>query len=137
MPSADSSNYNSYERTEWEKITSTKGDIGRSKKLGVFVKDLHYTVDSFTGPVNFYPYIEKAFKYVDKDDSTKIEVVQDRSGSYFIGFQKNAVADGLLETVNFHECAYMACLRKPELKDTIIFNIKRFGGVVGKIKVWE
>lgn len=126
-----------YELPIRETVTSTKGDIVKSKKLGVFVKDLHYCVDSFTGPVNFTPYIEKAFKYADEDDSTKIEVIQDRFGSYFIGFQKDAVGDGILETVNFHECAFMPCLKKPELKDTIIFNIKRFGYVVGKIRVWE
>ena len=126
-----------YEIPQREEISSTKGDILKAKKLRVFVKDLRYTVDSFTGPVNFSPYIEKAFKYVDEDDSTKIEVSHDRFGSYFISFQENAVGDGILETVNFHECAYMPCLRKPELKDTIIFNIRRYGYVVGKIRVWE
>ncbi|MDQ6814745.1 MAG: hypothetical protein M3040_13490 [Bacteroidota bacterium] len=119
-----------------DKFSFTKGDILKAKKLGVFVKDLHYKVDSFTGPVTFHPYIEKAFKYVD-DDSIKIQLIKDRFGSYSLGFQKKAIGDGLLETVNFHECEFMPCLRKPQLDDTIIFNIKRFGYVVGTIKVWD
>jgi hypothetical protein len=121
---------------ERDKFSFTKGDISKSKKLGVFVKELHYRVDSFTGPVTFTPYIEKAFKYLD-DDSTRIEVIRDKFGSYSVSFQKEAIGDGVLETVNYHECEYMPCLRKPELNDTIIFNIKRFGYVVGTIKVWD
>jgi hypothetical protein len=125
-------------RTSYERRDYTNGDILKAKKLGVFVKDLHYRIDSFNGPVSFTPYIEKAFEY--SRDSTEVEFLKDEPYQYSIGFQRKAVKDAavvLKKEQTFKSFQGLPYLEKPALNDTVIFEIKSSGVVLGKIKVWD
>jgi hypothetical protein len=123
--------------TKYERRDYTNGDIIKAKELGVFVKSLHYKVDSFKGPVNFTPYIEKAFKY--NKDSTKVQILEGDPYPYFIGFQRKAVKDAavVMKKGQFEFSKGGPYLAKPVLNDTVIFEIKNSGIVLGKISVWD
>ncbi len=117
----------------------TYGDITNAKRLGLFVKDLHYKVDSFSEQINFHPYIEKGFKY--GDDSTEIDSLKDTDYPYTVSFQRKAVKDAVV-VIN-KEPTYQLryggqyLLKKPELEDTVYLQIKRSGVVLGLIKVFD
>ncbi len=117
----------------------TNGDLIKAKKLGLFVKDLHFKVDSFKGIINFYPYIEKGFKY--GEDSAEIKPLKDTDYRYTFSYQRKAVKDAVI--VISKEPQYglrygeRYLLKTTELNDTIYLNIKRSGVVVGKVKVWN
>src|SRR3569832_2084265 len=47
----------------WKNRIATS-DIDESKKRGVFIKELHFRIDSFSGVIpNFRAYIERGFTY--------------------------------------------------------------------------
>jgi hypothetical protein len=122
----------------WQQTSTTNGDVIKARKLGVYVKDLHYKVDSFNGTVKFNPYIEKVFQYGDRNE--EIETFEDIEFPYAVSYQTEPVKGAIVlikkgQERNVRDRRYV--LREPKLKDTIFLQMKREGLVLGNIKVWD
>ncbi|GEO07883.1 hypothetical protein [Segetibacter aerophilus] len=130
---------NTKRSTSYEGRDFLSGDITKAKKLGLFVKELNYKVDKFSGSINFHPYVEKGFIY--GEDSTEIESLRNTDYPYTLGFQRHAVKDAVIVIskerpihVNYYG-QYL--LQKPQFVDTFYFDIKSSGVTLGTIKVWD
>jgi hypothetical protein len=122
----------------WEETETTNGDVFRARKLGVYVKDLHYKVDSFNETMDFYPFIEKVFKY--NRTGEEIETFKDIEFPYAVTYQPEPVKGAIVllrkgQESKVRERRYV--LREPKLKDTIFLKMIRAGVVIGHIKIWD
>lgn len=122
----------------WEETETTNGDVYRARKLGVYVKDLHYKVDSFNGSVDFYPFIEKVFQFTDRGD--EIETFEYIEFPYAVSYKTEPVKGAIVlirkgQERNVRDRRYV--LREPKLEDTIFLKMIRDGVVIGNIKVWD
>lgn len=116
--------------------------IDESVKRGMFIRELHFKIDSFSGtPFKFEAFIEKGFRY---GRTTVHETVSllNSSFPYQLGFNYRP---NLATTVTIREDqlqkfdsanASWGYLKKPELPDTIILNINGENIHSGLIKVW-
>ena len=122
---------------------STYGDMQKAKRLGVFVKELHYSVDSFKEPLDLKVFIEKGFrygKYGDESDSTEIEPLATNYYPYSICFNRNpkeGIYIKMREDQEFKFESAQQYLERPVLYTTIIYEIFKSGKVVGELKVWQ
>lgn len=131
-----------YGYKKWKYRVATTS-IEDSKKRGVFVKELKFSVDSFSGPIgDLQPYIEKGFKY-GLHSSEKTVPLTGSNYPYQLSFNFNSSAKmGLLikesELKKFDSFDMTnGYLKNPELKDTIIIDIAGENIHSGVIKVYQ
>lgn len=117
-------------------------NMEESIKRGVFVKELHFKIDSFSGPsFKFAVFIEKGYKYGRHTVNETIPI----SGSDF-PFQlmfpyrpNNAITVRIrkdqLQKFDSSNASW-GYLKKPQLNDTIILDIMGENIHSGLIKVW-
>ena len=131
-----------YAYKKW-KYRAATGDINDSKRRHVFVKELHFKVDSFSGKIeNFHAYIERGFHFshISQDDTEPL------NGSKY-PFQLsytfyNTSALGIMprksELKKFDSSdAIWGYLKSPILKDTVIVDLVGENIHAGIIKIWE
>ncbi|MDQ6813251.1 MAG: hypothetical protein M3040_05920 [Bacteroidota bacterium] len=122
---------------------STRGDMQKAKRLGVFVKELHYSVDGFKEPLNLKVFIEKGFKYGkygDESDSTEIKPLTTSYYPYSICLNNNPKEDIYIRMREDQEFKFQSAkqyMERPVLYTTIVYEILQSGKVVGELKVWE
>lgn len=131
-----------YGYRKWEYRVATTS-IEDSKKRGVFVKELKFSVDSFPGSIgSFIPYIEKGFKY-GHDSSEETVPLIGSNYPYQLSFDyKRSAKMGLLirdlELIKFDSFDMMhGYLRTPDLQDTIIVDIVGENINSGIIKIYQ
>lgn len=131
-----------YGYKKWRYRVSTS-DIENSKKRGVFVKELNYQIDSFSGTINnFKPYIEKGFKF-GLHSSDETVPLKNTDFPYQLGFNNrpsNEIfisirKDQLIKFDSANAC--WGYLKQPQLKDTIILIIDGENIHSGIVKVWQ
>jgi hypothetical protein len=113
-----------------------------SKRRGVFVKELHFEVDSFQRDMKWFkPYLERGFKwgYISSDET--VFFVTDYP--YQIAFENN-VKESIYpqyrddQFVKFDSCnVNRGYFRYPHLKDTFILVLRGEGIKSGIVKIWE
>ena len=137
-----SSYFGWYGYKKWQYRVATS-DINESKKRGVFVKELHFQIDSFKGDVhNFLPYIERGFKY-GHHSSDETVFLQNSNYPYQLSFNFQTSAKmGLFikesELKKFDSSNInRGYLKDPDLRDTIVINIIGENIHSGIIKVWQ
>ncbi|MEJ7740171.1 MAG: hypothetical protein WKF97_22345 [Chitinophagaceae bacterium] len=130
-----------YGYKKWEHRAATLS-IEESQKRGVFVLELHYKIDSFTGDLNnFRPYIEKGFKY-GYHSSQETRQLTNSQYPYQLSFNYRPTQDitilirpGELNKFDSANNSW-GYLKSPYLKDTIILDIGGENISPGLIKVW-
>ncbi|GEO08494.1 hypothetical protein [Segetibacter aerophilus] len=132
----------SYIENGERKYRSRTTHMEESKELGVFVKELNFKVDSFSGKLyNFHPYIEKGYKY-GKFLSTGIKPLTNSKFPYQFGFnevpQRSISIAMRKEELEKFDSANNSTgyLKLPQLPDTITLNITLYPHDHGIIKVW-
>jgi hypothetical protein len=131
-----------YGYKKWRYRVAT-ASIEESKKRRVFIKELHYEVDSFQGTLkDFRPYIEKGFKY---GRHTSEETVPLKNTNYLYQLSFNFPPTGeislhikkdQLEKFDSSDLV-RGYLKSPNLSDTIIVNINAENNKTGIIRIWE
>ncbi len=118
-------------------------DIHESKERGVFVKELNFSVDSFSGSLgNFIPYIEKGFRY-GKHSSKVTDSLVNTNYPYQLSFAYRPTYELTItikkeDLVKFDSSNNVwGYLKSPYLKDTITLEIRGENIRNGIIKVWE
>ncbi len=131
-----------YGYKKWQYRVATTS-IEDSKKRGVFVKELKFTVDSFSGSIgDFRPYIEKGFKY-GHHSSEKTESLTGSNYPYQLSFNFNSSSKmGLLiresELKKFDSFSMTkGYLKIPSLSDSIIVDIIGENIHSGIIKIYQ
>ena len=131
-----------YGYKKWKhRIGST--DISESKRRGVFVKELNFKVEGYSGHLHgFKPFIERGYKY-GYHTSEETLPLTDTNYPYQLSFQyKRNQSFGLLilddDLNNFDSSdAVWGYLRYPKLLDTITLQIGGEGiSHEARIKVW-
>ncbi|MBZ5858557.1 hypothetical protein [Flavihumibacter profundi] len=131
-----------YGYKKWRYRVSTS-DIEESKKRGVFVKELHFQIDSFSGTLeNFKPYIEKGFKF-GLHSSKETIPLKNSNYPYQLRFNYRPSNEITIliredELIKFDSAnASWGYLKHPEITDTIILIIRGENVHSGNIKVWQ
>jgi len=131
-----------YGYKKWKYRAGT-GDINDSKRRHVFVKELHFKIDNFSGKIeNFHAYIERGFHF----SHFSQEDTEPLNGSKY-PFQLsytfyNTSSLGIMprktELKKFDSSdAIRGYLRSPILKDTVIVDLVGENIHSGIIKIWE
>lgn len=130
-----------YGYKKWKNRASTLS-IEESKKRGVFVMELNYKIDSFSGVLkNFRPYIEKGFRYGYRSSRETRELVNSQY-PYQLSFnyrptEKITILIKPEELKKFDSANNSwGYLKSPYLSDTIILDIGGENIRSGLIKVW-
>lgn len=130
-----------YGYKKWENRASTLS-IEESKERGVFVKELDYKIDSFSGALkNFKPYIEKGFKYGYHSSKETRDLINSQY-PYQLSFNYRPTENVTIlirsdELKKFDSSNNSwGYLKYPNLKDTIILDIGGDGIHSGNVKVW-
>jgi len=116
--------------------------VQESKKRNVFVKELNFKIDSFSGSLgNFQPFIEKGFKYGyhSSEDTRNLENTQYLYQLSFNYRPTDSIAVSIRkdQLEKFDSADYCwGFLKKPYLSDTIILEIRGENVKSGIIKVW-
>lgn len=131
-----------YGYKKWKYRVATS-DIDESKRRGVFVKELHFQIDSFSTTIEgFIPYIEKGFKY-GRHSSEVTELLTNSNYPYQLSFNfRSSQKMGLMinedQLMKFDSSGKVrGFLKQPFLKDTIVVQIIGEKIRSGIIKVWE
>jgi hypothetical protein len=131
-----------YGYEKWKYRVST-GSIEESKRRGVFVKELHFEIDSFPGTIeNFHAYIEKGFHYGHESEDQTTPLLGSKY-PYQLSFNFHATSKlGIYTTeaeLNKFDSSNIVrgYLKFPNLKDTIKFYLNGENVSSGIIKVWE
>ena len=131
-----------YGYKKWKhRVGST--DISESKRRGVFVKELNFKVEGYSGQLHgFKPFIERGYKY-DYHTSEETAPLTDTDYLYQLSFQyKRNQNFGVLildDDLNKFDSsdAVWGYLRYPKLSDTITLQIGGEGvSREARIKVW-
>jgi len=131
-----------YGYKKWKYRVAT-ADIQESKERGVFIKELHFQVDSFSGKLeNFKPYIERGFKYGVHSSKETIPLVGSDFPYQLCFSIRTSEKIGLLiqkdQLQKFDSSgAIRGYLRDPKLNDTVIVNIVGKDIHSGVIKIWN
>lgn len=132
--------WNGYRKWEHRVATDSKEE---SEKRGVFIKELSFKIDSFSGdPFEFKPYIEKGFRFSKKSSEETIPI----TGSQFpfqLSFNSRPtkqlnilIRDDQLTKFDSSDASW-GYLKEPALHDTIILIIGGENIKSGIIKVWD
>jgi hypothetical protein len=113
-----------------------------SKRRGVFIKELHFEVDSFTRNMGWFkPYLERGFRWGYNSTEETLFLVTDYP--YQIAFQNN-VKESIYPRFREDQLAKFdssnvvrGYFKYPHLKDTMILVIYGEGINSGTIKIWE
>lgn len=131
-----------YGYKKWEYRVGT-ANIEESKQRGVFVKELHYQIDSFPDIIsNFKPYIEKGFHYGHRSSSETIQL-ENSKYPFQLSFNFQVTSKlGLLltdrELSKFDSFSNTkGYLKSPHLKDTIYVKLIGENIHKGVIKIWQ
>jgi hypothetical protein len=135
-----SSYFGWYGYKKWEHRNGTTS-IQESKKRGVFVRNLNYTVDFSDSLYDFIPYIERGFKY-GLHSSTITETITQTKYPYQLAFN-NRPTDKITISIKKEDLlkfdssnANWGYLKSDVLPDTIILTVNGYGMKSGIIKVW-
>ncbi len=118
-------------------------NIEDSKRRGVFVKELHFEIDSFTRNMEWFkPYLERGFKWGYNSSDETVYLVTDYP--YQIAFENNVkesiypqFRDDQLAKFDSSGDVNRGYFKLPHLKDTFILVIRGEGIRSGTIKIWE
>ena len=137
-----SSYFGWYGYKKWQYRVATS-DIDESRKRGIFVKELHFQIDSFKGDVKgFRPYIERGFKYGHHSSDVTVPL-ENSNYPYQLSFNFRASEKmGLFikesELKKFDSSNInRGYLKEPDLRDTIVINLIGENIHSGIIKVWQ
>ncbi|MBX3252492.1 MAG: hypothetical protein KF862_00015 [Chitinophagaceae bacterium] len=118
-------------------------NINESKKRGVFVKELNFSIHNFNGSLeSFSPYIEKGFKY-GRHSSQVTDSLKNSEYPYQLSFPYRPTPQITVtikkeDLIKFDSSDNVwGYLKYPFLKDTIILEIRGENVRNGTIKVWE
>lgn len=131
-----------YGYRKWEH-RSASTSLQESINRGVFVKELNFKIDSFSGPsFDFKPFIERGFRF-GKDSAGETVPIAGSQFPYQLSFnyrpiQQIGVTIRKDQLSKFDSSnAVWGYLKLPMLPDTIILDIKGENIKSGLIKVWE
>ena len=131
-----------YDKQHWI-YRKMSDSIKESIERGVFVKELHFKIDSFSGPsFQFEVFIEKAFTHGHQSVNETI-LMADTKFPYSLSFnsrprQEVGVFIRPNELNKFDSAnAVWGFLKRPVLHDTVILEIRGEGLKYGLIKVWQ
>jgi hypothetical protein len=131
-----------YGYEKWKYRVSTTS-IDESKRRGVFIKELHFEIDSFPGAIyNFHAYIEKGFHYGhESEDQTTPLLNSNYPYQVSFNFQKTSKLRMYIQDTELNKFdsfnVNRGYLKFPNLKDTITFHLGGEKTNSGIIKVWE
>jgi hypothetical protein len=131
-----------YAYEKWKYRVSTIS-IDDSKRRGVFIKELHFEIDSFPDTIeNFHAYIERGFHYGHQSEDQTTPLLNSNY-PYQLSFNFHAtsklgiyIRDSELKKFDSSN-VNRGYLKSPNLKDTIIFYLGGENVSSGIIKVWE
>lgn len=131
-----------YGYEKWKYRVST-GSIEESKRRGVFVKELHFEIDSFAGKIeNLHAYIEKGFHYGHESEYQTAPLLGSKY-PYQLSFNFQETSKLRIyiteEELNKFDSSNVnrGYLKSPDIKDTIRFYLAGENQSSGVIKVWE
>jgi hypothetical protein len=131
-----------YGYEKWKYRVST-GSIEESKRRGVFVRELHFEIDSFPGTIeNFHAYIEKGFHYGHQsEDQTTPLLGSKYPYQLSFNFQETSklriyITEAELSKFDSSNIN-RGYLKSPDIKDTIRFYLIGGNKSSGIIKVWD
>lgn len=131
-----------YGYKKWQFRVATS-NMEESKKRGVFIKELQFQVDSFSGKIlDFKPYIEKGFKYgLHSSEETVPLFNSNYPYQLSINFHPSErigilIKEGELKKFD-SSSSTRGYLKYPDLKDTIIMEIIGKNIHSGIIKIWQ
>ncbi|EZH71292.1 hypothetical protein ATO12_11050 [Aquimarina atlantica] len=139
-----------YGYEKWKYRRYTYGDIISSKKRGVFVKDLEYSIelDSINYSFDLNVFVEKGFSY-GKHSSQETIVLNETDHPYQISLpirdttQQISFNVHMNDTINTYKDNGVILLKKPFIKDTLTVDLSKFDNSsrkwnsIGKIKIWD
>jgi hypothetical protein len=116
--------------------------IEDSKRRGVFVKELHFKVDSFQRNMDWFkPYLERGFRWGHESSQETDLLITDYP--YQIAFENNVKEsiyphyreDQFVQFDSFN--VNRGYFKAPHLKDTMVLVLGGEGIHSGTIKIWE
>ena len=123
------------------KYRLSTNDINDSKKRGVFVKEVHFEIDSFPGNIeNFRAYIEKGFHFGHESEDERFPLLN-TNYSYQLIFNfplssKLGIFITETELKKFDSSSKLSgYLRLPKLKDTVTFYLVSEHGHVVDVSI--
>ena len=131
-----------YGYKKWQYRVGTP-DMKKSKERGVFIKELHFEIDSFAGKIDdFHAYIEKGFRCGQQSEDETV-LLTNTNYPYQVSFgYKRGTNFGILlkpgQEKKFDSCnSTQVFLRYPNLRDTIIVDV--FGVAKDEVtmKIWQ
>jgi hypothetical protein len=131
-----------YGYEKWKYRVSTN-DINESKKSGVFIKEVHFEIDSFPGKIeNFRAYIEHGFHYGHESEFETLPWTKsDYPYQLSFNFPLSSTIVIFTDTsrLNSSDSAnfFRIYLKFPRLTDTVVFNIEGEHSQTGIIKIWD
>lgn len=135
-----------YGYKKWEPRRSTFGKVEESKNRGVFVKKISYKKEKKDN-IEFDLYIEKGFRY-GIHSSSDTRIIEDSEYLYQLPKPIDVLPDDIafviLNSTSFDSIFnHNILLEKPQIKDTIIIELRKFDTIrrkwnsINSIKAWE